>query len=79
MATRPEIEIGKKYVVQVKSYNTIDLLREHTVRERFMFNFLNHVKTGLKILLILASVLFPPLLLMTIPLLKQRKSDEIIR
>lgn len=72
---KPRIEIGRKYVVQVKTQNQVDLLREYTRRELFVFEFLGYVKSFFKVIAILVSVLFPPLLLITIPLLKTKDKE----
>ncbi|CAB4125494.1 hypothetical protein UFOVP53_152 [uncultured Caudovirales phage] len=68
-----KIEIGKTYVVAVKDKNNIELLHEYSKKESFIYNIYPKVIMILKIFSVLISVAIPPLLFITVPLLKKNK------
>lgn len=68
-----KIEVGKTYVVAIKDKNNIELLHEYSKKENFIYNIYPMAITILKVFSVLISVVIPPLLFITIPLLKKNK------
>ena len=67
------IETDTTYVVYVKDGSTAEVLHKYSKREAIIYNIGSISKCTFKVLAILISVVFPPLLLITIPLMKRGK------
>ena len=67
------IQPDKVYVVKVRDGTHADILHEYTKRERVIYNIKVNSITALKILVVIVSILIPPLLLVTMPMM--RKSE----
>ena len=67
------IEAGTTYVVHVKDSSTAEVLHKYSKREAIVYNIGSIIKYTFKVLVVLASVLFPPLLFITIPLMRRSK------
>jgi len=70
------IEVGKTYVVEIKDSNNIELLHEYSKKEKFVHQIYPMLITTIKALSVLISVAIPPLLLITIPLLKKKQNED---
>jgi hypothetical protein len=68
-----KIEVGKTYVIKVQDKNNIELLHEYSKKESFIYNIFPKTIIALKMLFILISIAIPPLLFITILLLKKNK------
>ena len=67
------IETDTTYVVYVKDGSTAEVLHKYSKREAIIYNIGGIGKSTFKVLLVLVSVVFPPLLLITMPLMRRGK------
>lgn len=67
------IETDTTYVVYVKDGSTAEVLHKYSKREAIIYNIGNITKHTFKVLVVLVSVAFPPLLFITMPLMKRGK------
>lgn len=68
---RNNIEADTTYVVYVKDGSTAEVLHKYSKREAIIYNIGSISKCTFKVLIVLVSVLLPPLLLITIPLMRK--------
>lgn len=66
-----KFKVGNKYVVVMKDERSVDVLHEYSIREHLAYNISNALKGIVKAAVVIISVVFPPLLLITIPLIKR--------
>ena len=69
--TQRKFKVGSLYVVRLKDERSVDLLYEMRWWQRWIINSTFYLQTFLKGIVVLVSVLFPPLLFITIPMLKR--------
>jgi hypothetical protein len=67
------IETGKTYVVYIKDGSTAEVLHKYSKKEAIIYNIGSISKSIFKVLAILISVVFPPLLFITMPLMRRGK------
>lgn len=72
-----KFQIGKEYIVKMRDQRSVEVLREWTLREKFIYNIGSYMLITLRVLAVIGSLVFPPLLLFTLPLL--RKNNDITR
>ena len=70
--SKEKLKEGGLYVIRYRNERNVDLLRELKKHEVIALNLNYYIPLALKSLAVIASVLFPPLLLLTIPLLLMR-------
>lgn len=68
-----KVEVGKIYVIKILDNKNVNILHEYSKKESFMYNIYSMAITVLKIFSVLISVVIPPLLFITILLLKKNK------
>lgn len=73
-----KFEIGKNYVVKMKSERHVEVLHEYSVREKLAKNIGMYSINTLKILLILCGLICPPLLFLVwkIRIKEQRRGSN---
>ena len=67
------IETDTTYVVYVKDGSTAEVLHKYSKREAIIYNIGSISKHTFKVLVVLVSVAFPPLLFITMPLMRRGK------
>ena len=67
------VDIGKTYVVRIKDAQSADILHEYTTREKIIHDIKEISLNLLKGSILLISIIIPPLLFITIPLMKTKR------
>lgn len=67
-----KLEVGKLYVVKLTDSRNCDVVRELSTREVVAYHTVTAVSNLVKVVAILASIVFPPLLFITIPLFRNK-------
>lgn len=70
MAKIKKFETGRYYVVKLKDERNCEVIREYHKIESIIYFLPNYIKPVLKAIALLISIAFPPLLLITIPLMR---------
>lgn len=77
MSDKFKFKIGSIYMIKFKGERSVDVLRELNLCQILLLNVGHYIKQLLKLFVILTSMLVPPLLLVTIPLLRVRRNNDV--
>lgn len=71
MSKVSKFKVGKYYIVKLTDQRNCEVIREYSKFEHFIYSIPDYSKTILKVLAFIVSIAIPPLLLITIPMIRR--------